>query len=409
MRALFLVNFLVCLGVGIADPFFSVYAASKGSTGFHLALMFSGYAAAKMLFCPITGWWSDRHGRRSLLLAGLGMYSAVSLCYLLAPGPGSLVLLRIFQGVCAALVRPVSLALVGDMAPDEQEGTVMGTFDISFYGAFAVGPVLGGFINDRAGFAGLFICLFCLCLAALFTAAAFVRCPAGKCPGAASQSIDFTLLRRSRMLAALCGFIFSRSFGIVLFAVFLPIFAHEELKLTGLETGIILAAATIVTALLLRPMGRLSDRMNRGRLVFIGGSAAALLTCSLPLASTFTDLLLMSAGIGMANVLSIPASSALLVEEGKRYGMGLTVGLFNGAMSLGAILAPLAGGFAFSHLGMKALFLSAGLMGVAGTIFYASYAFSPKPLSHRPSLHRTAPAKGNRFYVKRLSMPESGS
>ena len=112
-----------------------------------------------------------------------------------------------------------------------------------------------------------------------------------------------------------------------------------------------MGANTVVTALLLRPMGLLSDRVRRDRLVVAGGRAAALLTLCLPLAETFPQLLGLSVCIGAAGALSMPASSALLVEEGGRQGMGLTMGVFNGAMNLGAVLAPLAGGVAFGFFG----------------------------------------------------------
>ena len=201
-RALFLVNFLVCLGFGIADPFFSVYATSGGASGIHLALIFSGYAAAKILFSPVTGWWSDRKGRRRLLVSGLFLQSAVAFGYLFLPGPSWLIALRFLQGVAAAFIRPVSLAVVGDIAPERREGTAMGTFDISFYAALAVGPVLGGIVKDAFGFPGIFLSLFCLCLLALGTALFFVKNHGEEKRAAAPARIDWSVLKRSRTLIA---------------------------------------------------------------------------------------------------------------------------------------------------------------------------------------------------------------
>jgi MFS family permease len=375
-RGLFLVNFLICLGFGIVDPFFSVYATTHGATGFHLAILFSGYALAKTIFSPVLGWWSDHIGRRNMIIAGLFTYALISLGYLFFPAPLPLIFLRFLQGMAVSLVRPLSLAFVGDMAPAQREGTVMGTFDISFYAAFAVGPVVGGLIKDAVGFPGIFLSLFCLTVLAMVAAMFFVR-SSGKEAGKSNRKeisaglLEVLSFTKSRKLIALCGFIFSRSFGIVLFSMFLPILMHEDLKLKGIEIGIIMGSATIVTALLLVPMGHLSDRVKKkDRLVIIGGAGAALLTCLLPLAATFQQLLILSIGIGFASVLSLPASAALLVEEGNRLGMGMTMGSFNSAMNLGSVLAPLMGGTAFGLLGMKGLFFSAGLIGMAGTVFY---------------------------------------
>ncbi|MCX5906007.1 MAG: MFS transporter [Deltaproteobacteria bacterium] len=378
-RGLFIVNFLVCLGLGIVDPFFPVYATTHGATGFHLAILFSGYAAAKALFSPLMGWLSDQRGRRNLLIAGLFSYALISLGYLFFPDPFSLILLRFLQGMAAALVRPLSLAIVGDIAPARREGTVMGAFDISFYAAFAIGPIVGGIIKDAVGFSGIFLSLFCLALLAMAALMLFMKGP-GQLDGKERTTgrMDIRSFKKSKMLVALCGFIFTRTFGIVLFSMFLPIFMHEELKLKGVEIGVIMGAATIVTALLLGPMGYLSDRVRKDRLVVIGGAGAALLTCCLPLAGTFHQLLVLSVGIGIASVLSLPASTALLVEEGNRLGMGMTMGVFNGAMNLGAVLAPLIAGAAFGLVGIKALFYGAGLIGLVGTCFYFAYTAKPR-------------------------------
>ncbi len=388
-RALFLVNFFACLGLGIADPFFPVYAASGGASGFHLALIFSGYAAAKILFSPMSGWWSDRSGRRRLLVSGLVLQSAVALGYLFLPGPSGLIALRFLQGIAAAFIRPVSLAVVGDIAPERREGSAMGTFDISFYAALAIGPVLGGIVHDASGFRGIFFCLFGLCLLSLVTALLFVREHGEEKGVAAPTRLDWAELGKSRTLIGLCGFIFARSFGIAYFVIFLPILMNGTLRLTGPEIGAVMGANTIVTALLLRPMGRLSDRVRRDRLVAAGGVFAALSTLCLPHADTFPQLLALSVTLGIAGALSTPASAALLVEEGGRRGMGLTMGVFNCAMNLGAVLAPLAGGVAFGFFGLESLYIGAGVLGLAGTGFFLLMA--PPAALHRKERYKGFP------------------
>ncbi|MGZ6276692.1 MAG: MFS transporter [Syntrophales bacterium] len=370
-RGLFVINFMISLGFGIVDPFFPVYSVSVGATGFHIALIFSAYAVAKMLMSPLIGWWSDYRGRRDLIIAGLCTYLMVSLCYLLIPGPLALIGLRILQGIGAALVRPISLAFIGDIAPARREAQTMGTFDISFYTAQAVGPVIGGLVKDVAGFPGVFLSLVVLCLLSLLSALFFMTIS----PTITPDNIDRTRphlsgLRIGWTLIGLSGFILTRSFSIVLFAVFIPIFMYESLKLTGLEMGIIMGAGTVITALLLRHVGSMSDKLNRRWLVIFGGSMTALLTFCLPLAQSFGHLLALSVAMGIFSVVSLPASSALLVQEGNLYGMGLSMGIFNGAMNFGTVLAPLAGGLALGFFGIKTIFYAAAFLGFIGIVFF---------------------------------------
>jgi MFS transporter, DHA1 family, multidrug resistance protein len=370
-RGLFVINFMISLGFGIVDPFFSVYAVSAGATAFHIALIFSAYAVAKMLMSPLIGWWSDHRGRHELIIAGLCICLAVSLCYLLTPGPLALIALRIIQGIGAALVRPIALAFIGDMAPARREARAMGTFDISYYSAQAVGPIIGGGIKDFAGFPGVFLSLALLCFLSLLSSMFFMMISPADRPDTTARSRPHPGGPRiSRIIVGLSGFIFTRSFSIVLFTIFIPIFMYDRLKLTGLEMGIVMGAGTVVTALLLRPMGSLSDKLNRRWLVVCGGSMTALLTFCLPLAQSFGHLLSLSVAIGIFRVVSLPASSALLVREGNIYGMGLAMGVFNGALNCGTVLAPLAGGFALGFFGIETVFQGAAILGLLGIVFF---------------------------------------
>ena len=224
---------------------------------------------------------------------------------------------------------------------------------------------------------GIFLSLFSLCLLALGTGIFFVKEREEEVEEAPPAATDWSVLRKSGTLIGLCGFIFARSFGISYFVIFLPIFMHGTLHLNGPEIGTVLGAGTVVIALLLRPMGVYSDKVRRDRLIVAGGGFAAVLTFCLPLAENFLQLLGLSIGIGIAGALSMPACFALLVEEGGRQGMGLTMGVFNAAMNLGAVLAPLAGGAAFALFGQESLFYGAGVLGLAGTAFFFLAASAP--------------------------------
>jgi DHA1 family multidrug resistance protein-like MFS transporter len=389
-RGLFVTNFLIALGFGIADPFFPIYAVSAGATGFHIALIFSSFAVTKMLLSPLIGRWSDYRGRRDLILVGLCTYLMVSLGYLIMPGPLALIAFRILQGIGAALVRPVSLALIGDIAPPRREARTMGTFDISFYSAQAVGPIVGGLVKDIAGFPGVFLSLASLCLLSLLSALFLVRISSVN----PQQNIDrmrphLSDVRIGWTLIGLSGFILTRSFSIALFAIFIPIFMYESLKLTGLEMGIIMGASTVVTALLLRPMSSLSDKLNRHWLVILGGTMTALLTFCLPLAQSFGHLLALSVAIGIFAVVSLPASSALLIQEGNLYGMGLAMGIFTGAMNFGTVLAPLVSGFALGLFGIKPIFYGASILGFIGVVFFS---FCTWPVGNSIQKEKEVPA-----------------
>jgi DHA1 family multidrug resistance protein-like MFS transporter len=382
-RGLFLINFAITLGFGIADAFFSMYLFSLGARGVLLGLPLVCYAVSKIVLSPFIGAWSDRVGCRRVVLLSLGLYLLVSVSYFCSSSLLLITLLRLLQGVSCAMLRPVLVSLVGHCTPQQKRATALGTFDISFYGALSLGPVLGGIFKDSWGFRGIFAAVALLCILAL--AVALLCIPAQKI--SAQERQDYCATAHSKRpwnsashstLRGLLAFIFGRACGISLMAAFLPIMLTSKLGLTGTQSGLVMASSTLVTTLLLRPVGMLSDRAPRKALVVIGGTAVSLLYFLVPVAPGFHQILLLGIGIGLFSVLSQPASSALLVEEGGRHGMGLTVGTFNSVLNLGLVSGPLLGALLQSTFGLTAVFHAAGVLGLGAVALFVVNVVTPE-------------------------------
>ncbi|WP_129125036.1 MFS transporter [Geomonas oryzae] len=376
-KSLFLINFATSLGFGIADAFFSTYLFSLGGRGILLGLPLLLFSLSKILFSPVMGACVDRFGPRAAVTFSLALYLLVSLGYLFSSDLMLITALRLIQGVACAMFRPVMLSLLGAASGTKGEGRAAGTFDISFYLAIGVGPVLGGVLHDLWGFYGIFASLALLCLLALAVA---LRCiPSALCGGTSSgkDKASLTLpaaieVARHGAMGGLLVFIFGRGCGISLLAGFLPILLNARLGLTGTQTGLVLASSTLVITTLLRPVGRLSDCRSRKALVLLGGISVSLLYFMIPAAHGFHQVLMLGGGIGFCSVLSQPASTALLLEQGERHGTGLAVGIFNAALNLGFLVGPLFGGWLQSRFGLTSVFYAAGWIGLAAAVLFAA-------------------------------------
>ncbi|QXE90078.1 MFS transporter [Geomonas subterranea] len=375
-QSLFLINFATSLGFGIADAFFSTYLFTLGGRGILLGLPLLLFSLSKILFGPAMGACVDRFGPRVAVTLSLTLYLLVSLGYLFSSDLVLITLLRVVQGVACAMFRPVMLSLVGAESRAKGEGCATGTFDISFYLAIGIGPLLGGVLHDLWGFYGIFSCLALLCLCAL--AVALRRVPRdsvaavpSRKPGACVALPDALEAARHGAMGGLLVFIFGRGCGISLLAGFLPLLLSGRLGLTGTQTGMVLASSTVVIGTLLRPAGRLSDRLPRKTLVLLGGISVSLLYFLIPVAQGFHQVLMLGGGIGLCSVLSQPASTALLLEQGERHGTGLAVGIFNAAMNLGFVAGPLLGGWLQNRFGLTAVFYAAGWIGLAAAGLFA--------------------------------------
>jgi EmrB/QacA subfamily drug resistance transporter len=86
----------------------------------------------------------DRYGRRRVYATGVGVFAAASAAAALAPNVGVLIGARAVQGVGAALIMPLALALLSAAFPPEKRGAAIGIFSAITGIAVASGPLLGG-------------------------------------------------------------------------------------------------------------------------------------------------------------------------------------------------------------------------------------------------------------------------
>jgi len=98
----------------------------------------------------------DRFGRRRVFAAGMGVFAAGSAACALSPDASALIAARAVQGIGAAMVMPVGLALLNAAFPPQRRGWAMGIFGgVTALGA-VVGPVLGGAIAQRLAWPWIF-------------------------------------------------------------------------------------------------------------------------------------------------------------------------------------------------------------------------------------------------------------
>lgn len=374
---LFLINFAVTLGFGMADAFFSVYTQSLGAHGLSLGLAIVSYNLAKIIFSPFMGKLADHVGPRKMLGASLYISLIVSTGFLFLDDLGAILVLRVLQGVGLAIFRPVLLFLLADITVRERRSSAVGTFDISFYSALGIGPIIGGLLNDAFGYAGVY-CALSACCAFAAIAAQILPLNNSSCfkptPLRSSQSIRRTLIddvKNGGILTGLMVFIFGRSISISVLITFLPLLLMVELGQNSTSFGLVMASSTIMMALTLRTMGRLADRIDRSTLIINGGVGVAFLYLIIPLSLALPHFIALGIGIGVFSAMSQPACTSLLIDHGEFYGKGLAAGAFNSAMNIGFVVGPLFGAYLYSEISMEAVFYCSGGIGILTVLLFS--------------------------------------
>ena len=111
----------------------------------------------------ICGWIADRTSNRSILyFVGLFMLGGSTITFGFARASWVLVISRLFQGLSAAIVYTVGLALLVDTVGRKNIGQWMGMALSSSCLGLIISPLLGGIVYSRAGYHAVFVLILAL-------------------------------------------------------------------------------------------------------------------------------------------------------------------------------------------------------------------------------------------------------
>lgn len=105
----------------------------------------------------VGGATGDHWGRRRTLIAGTALFGLASLACAVAPNLGLFLLGRFLQGVGAAFLMPLSLAILGQAFSGAAKGRAVGLWAAAGATAGAVGPVIGGSFVDAGAWRAIFL------------------------------------------------------------------------------------------------------------------------------------------------------------------------------------------------------------------------------------------------------------
>jgi len=149
-------SFMVVLDLLIVATALNTIRRDLGASIGQLEWTVNAYTLAFAVLLMTAAAVGDRFGRRRVFAIGLGVFAAGAAACALAPGVGALIAARTVQGIGAAMVMPLALALLNAAVPPERRGWAMGIFGSVTALAVVVGPVLGGAITQGIAWQWIF-------------------------------------------------------------------------------------------------------------------------------------------------------------------------------------------------------------------------------------------------------------
>ena len=146
--AVVLTAILEVLDITIVSVSIPHMLGSFGATPDQITWVLTSYLVAAAVGMPLTGYLSERLGRRKLLnISILGFVIFSGLCGL-SWNLFSMVLFRLAQGLSGAPLIAFSQAILLDAFPREKHGQALAIFGLGIMVAPVLGPVLGGWLTD---------------------------------------------------------------------------------------------------------------------------------------------------------------------------------------------------------------------------------------------------------------------
>jgi DHA2 family multidrug resistance protein len=126
-------------------------AGELGATTDQISWVLTSYLVSSAIVMPLTGYFSDTLGRKRFLLVSIAGFVAASALCGIAQSLFQIVAFRLLQGVFGAALVPLSQAIMTDAYPVEERGKAMAIWGLGVMVGPVLGPTLGGWLTDVAG------------------------------------------------------------------------------------------------------------------------------------------------------------------------------------------------------------------------------------------------------------------
>ena len=400
---LLLVNFIGTLGFSIVMPFLIFLVMRWGGNAFVYGVVGATYSAFQFIGAPILGRWSDRFGRKRVLLLSQGGTLLAWLlllgAFFLPPEPlleidnaplGRftltlpllvLFLARATDGLTGGNVS-VANAYLADITPEQERSANFGKMAVSSNLGFIVGPALAGLLGATV-FGELLPVLLAVAISLVATLLIAFRleesnpCALSARPDAESsiqlfgkesrdciehgRSLGAGEIVRLPGVAYVLGIHFLVMLAFNFFYVGFPVYVTQDLGWTVKQTGAFFAMLSVSMALVQGPvLSWASKRWDERRLAVAG---------SLALAASFVQFTSASAPAIYAGAALLAVGNGLLwpsvmAELSKRAGehQGAVQGFSGSTGAMASILGLLAGGAVYRYAGAQVFLVSASVI-----------------------------------------------
>lgn len=371
LTTVFLAVLIDLVGFGIVLPLLPFYASAFKASPVAIGLLYSIYSFAQLVFSPIWGSFSDRIGRRPIMLISTLGAAFAYVLFALAHSFSFLFISRLLAGVMGGNISTAQ-AYVADVTSPEERARGMGLVGAAFGIGFVMGPAVASAVIHPAflkwfgiplqnqyavpGLAAASLSLLSFLLI-LFKLPETVRSREGD-PERILKSSIFTKSfwqsiapRKSagaNLFPMLIGSVFLYSFAQSSLYSSFPLFCEARLKLSQEKVGMLYAYLGLIAIVVQGGLIKsLVKRFGEPKLFLWGSALMVGGFALLPLAGSTKFLILFLGLLSLGASLMGPTLNSLISKEADPKKVGRAMGTSQGIAALGRVAGPTWGGFLY--------------------------------------------------------------
>ena len=393
---LFIAFFIWGIGGGTQTFVRPLFAYSLEGSVFLVTLLASSMSLSRLVSGPVTGFVTDRWGRKPLLLIGSGLRGLTSLGNFYSTTYLQFFILEFVGAIGTSMWQTSSSILIADVSTASNRGRAVAIRTTSMRLGTILGPLLAGLVAALFNLRTAFLINFASKATVFFMTIFLIRetrpesaqAGSGGRGRAPAARFDLSILRSRAFLAlGLTTLGVSMMFQGV-FQTLFPLHAQEQAGMSTVDIGTAISIAGIIALFVSFPNGMVMDRFGRKKSLVAGLFLLAASAYLLAISTDHAGVLRMIIVFGVAQAMSMGASQTFAMDmapEGRR---GSFLGIWTIFNSSGGFIAPLIAGLIVERYGFPAAFLAiAGWLGASALLMVV---FAPETGGRRGALPRGA-------------------
>ena len=364
------------MGFGIVLPLLPFYAEELGASPRWVTLIIAAFSVTQLLSAPVWGRFSDRVGRRRLLLIGLFASALSYLLFALADNLWLLLVSRATAGAAGGTLG-IAQAYVADSTEGEERARGLGLIGAASGLGIMLGPAIGGYFSrfglGMPGYVAAGLCLVNL-LAAIALLPESRHFRSGRADAAKGEAATVRTWLRSLQRFPLRVLLLVYFLTIGCFTSMtsvLALYAERVFAMTAADMGLVFTLAGAVTVVVRGGLvGRIVKRFGEPNTVRAGCALLALGVGAIPFLAHDGQLWFLVPMWAASTGLVFPSLAALISRATDEHSQGSVFGGSQVVGGLGRVLAPLAAGHLFELYSISSPFF-VGAAGAAAALVLA--------------------------------------